>query len=371
MANVHVDIAKRPSGATVEVRGGDIDTPASTMQFGVAAPVVTNQPPLFVRAAANNAKVLAIYHGHTNDNAYVINDAGAELLIKASSGGNFNVAIEYDGVNFVCYATYLSGSGFIDKYERVVVNENCVEQSRQSDLDIPDDPLDCCGTVSGFYDVVGGVISWSHLPRTTRLGGQDFFNFKRRGDWTVGLQGNPNWVIAWHHTTSTLYSVDTGNNLLSPGLVETTGGDLIVAVSRDAGFFYTLTDLTTLAGAASAGSAAPVGGRKVAFAPTSKGSVVAPEHVTGATPVLIPLNVPFQGVVITDPAGTPTVVPFPTGAAATGGVVFLPNGTWGPLPPSVAAAAGRWEVLTTGVVEEPELVFDGLGDVIMVWVPTP
>jgi len=366
MPQVHVDVCKSPDLTVHKVVGGDIETPASTMAFDGAAAKVTTEPPLFIRAAADNTRVLAIYRGHTNDDAYVINDLGTELLIKANTAGNFNVAIEYEASSghFICLATYIGGGGGVERYEKVVVNNLCVEQSRTTDLVIPDDPLDCCGTVSGFYDLVGGVPVWSHLPRTIRLGGEDFFNFKRRGDWTVGLKGNPNWIIVWNHATSTLYSIDTGNNLLSPGLIDTAAG-LTVAVSRDTGFFRTLTDLIVLAGAASGGSAAQVGGRKVAFAPTSKGTVVTPEHITGAPPVLVQ---PFFGVVTTDPAGTPTVVPYPTGPG-TGGFVLLPNGTWGPVTTAAAIAAGTWEVLTTGDADEPEIVFDGRGDVVMVFVP--
>jgi hypothetical protein len=249
--------------------------------------------------------------------------------------------------------------------------------------------------------LANGTPYWNDTQRSISLGGEPLFNWKRRGDWTVGLKNDPNDVLAYKHSTGQLYTVDTGDTQLSPGLIDTPSG-LIVAISQGVGLFKTEADLVATAGSGNF----LIGAKRVGARKT--GSAVA--QVAGGN---------RRGVLVTDPAGRQTMVPFESGgtgflkqdgtfddpdiqlllnliSGVRGSILYRGAAGWAALGPGtlgyalltqgagadplwgeVAASGGGsitdgyWAPVTAGDPFDPQLVSDSNGDIVMVFRRTP
>ena len=75
----------------------------------------------------------------------------------------------------------------------------------------------------------------------------------------------------------------------------------------------------------------------------------------------------FRGVIVTDRSRKQAVVAFSDRADAVN-QVLRQDGTFGKVTAAaVAASGGKLVPWTSGSLDEPELVFDGRGNVVMAW----
>lgn len=206
----------------------------STGLFIDGQQIHTPEPALFPRAAASRTATLVAFKGHATDVAYVVGDHGRYAALGASYG-NYSQAIEAEDSGLFTVVLQTTATTF----ETIYLDHLCQEVDRQ--------PGTMPQTSQGLLDLIGGQPIWNDRLLWQDLSGVRLHRPMRRGDWTVGLRGDPNGVLAYHHPTQAVYLVSDEDVQLAPRLAMH-GHDPVVAVSIGIGDFVARDNFVLLQG---------------------------------------------------------------------------------------------------------------------------
>lgn len=178
------------------------------------------------------AVVCVCVTGH-DDHARLVTSAGLQRDLGVVASGGQPVAIRSGMFGGVEVAIVLTPGG--SRYDTLGIDTGLAFATPSIDgpfgVPLPDG-----GTAGGFLDWVD-VLVWTDPNRIQIVGGRKLVYSMRRGDWTVGQDGDgPNRLLAYHHPTGAWFVVP-GWSQYPPRIAARPDGSCVVAVSSGVGEF--------------------------------------------------------------------------------------------------------------------------------------
>lgn len=247
-------------------------------------------------AIAGGVTVCACY-AEPGDTLWLANDAGVVRGLDVQVGAGAAIAIRQTplATTAVDVAVVLPGGA---KWQMLTVDAATL--SVLLTVGAVPVPLPDGKTSQGFLDWLDGSDApvWSDLARVVTVGGRRLINAIRRGDWTIGQDGEgPDRVLAYHHPTGTWWIAYDGITQHAPQAAATSDGACIVGITTGAGLyvhsrdFVRLTDTDEPAGVVASFALAPKPVRVQVFGGAGFRMNCGPQHDD--------LSVPHTGVFCT------------------------------------------------------------------------
>lgn len=179
--------------------------------------------------------------GH-DDHVRLVTSAGLQRDLGVVASGGQPVAIRSGMFGGVEVAMVLTPGG--SRYDTLGIDTGLAFATPSIDgpfgVPLPDG-----NTAGGFLDWVDAFV-WTDTNRVQIVGGRKLVYPMRRGDWTVGQDGEgPNRLLAYHHPTGAWFVVP-GWSQYPPRLAARPDGSCVVAVSSGVGEFVESSRFTPL-----------------------------------------------------------------------------------------------------------------------------
>ena len=184
-------------------------------------------------ASCNVARAI---DGKDVDRAIVVNDRGDEFDTGAITSGQHAVGIWADVDRF--HVAWITGNG-------LMLGE-AVLKPDMTLIAMKTGPSLLGGTSQGIANYTRNGVEWRDHNNFVRLGGVGFSRPMTVGNWTVGLHGDPNWVLLFDHREQQVLVCRRVATDKACRLVADVAGNPVIAVTG-AQMFLTLADFVPYA----------------------------------------------------------------------------------------------------------------------------